>query len=106
MLPSLVSPLTQKEEIMSELSCLREILSKLTWKFKITREFQRHTKAQRQKSLDEMHAQLKKYIASRLQPALVSKILLLLLYRKLTVIAIYNFAPGCGPYLSPKQYGL
>lgn len=37
------------------------------------REFQRHTKAQRQKSLDEMHAQLKKYISSRLQPALVSE---------------------------------
>ncbi|KAJ5708031.1 hypothetical protein N7488_007832 [Penicillium malachiteum] len=38
-------------------------------------DFQRHTKAQRQKSLDEMHAQLKKYIASRLQPALLFTIL-------------------------------
>ncbi|KAJ6018089.1 hypothetical protein N7451_001468 [Penicillium sp. IBT 35674x] len=38
-------------------------------------EFQRHTKAQRQKSLDEMHAQLKKYISSRLQPALLFTIL-------------------------------
>lgn len=38
-----------------------------------SREFQRHTKAQRQKSLDEMHTQLKKYISSRLQPALVSE---------------------------------
>ncbi|KAJ5763195.1 hypothetical protein N7533_001876 [Penicillium manginii] len=38
-------------------------------------EFQRHTKAQRQKSLDEMHAQLRKYISSRLQPALLFTIL-------------------------------
>ncbi|KAJ5683180.1 hypothetical protein N7462_006345 [Penicillium macrosclerotiorum] len=38
-------------------------------------EFQRHTKAQRQKSLDEMHSQLKKYISSRLQPALLFTIL-------------------------------
>ncbi|KAJ5090417.1 hypothetical protein N7532_009101 [Penicillium argentinense] len=38
-------------------------------------EFQKHTKAQRQKSLDEMHTQLKKYIASRLQPALLFTIL-------------------------------
>ncbi|KAJ5778568.1 hypothetical protein N7520_001814 [Penicillium odoratum] len=40
-----------------------------------TREFQRHTKAQRKKSLDEMHAQLKKYISTRLQPALLFTIL-------------------------------
>ncbi|KAJ5300562.1 uncharacterized protein N7443_005564 [Penicillium atrosanguineum] len=38
-------------------------------------DFQRHTKAQRQKSLDEMHAQLKKYISSRLQAALLFTIL-------------------------------
>ncbi|KAJ5108762.1 hypothetical protein N7456_005437 [Penicillium angulare] len=38
-------------------------------------EFQRHTKTQRQKSLDEMHTQLKKYISSRLQPALLFTIL-------------------------------
>jgi serine/threonine-protein kinase ATR len=38
-------------------------------------EFQRHTKAQRQKSLDEMHAQLKKYIEKRLQAALLFTIL-------------------------------
>lgn len=36
------------------------------------RDFQRHTKAQRQKSLDEMHLQLKKFIDKRLQAALVS----------------------------------
>lgn len=36
------------------------------------REFQKHTKAQRQKSLDEMHLQLKKFIDKRLQAALVS----------------------------------
>ncbi|OQD80500.1 hypothetical protein PENANT_c035G04418 [Penicillium antarcticum] len=38
-------------------------------------DFQRHTKAQRQKSLDEMHAQLKKYIEKRLQAALLFTIL-------------------------------
>ncbi|KAJ5180764.1 hypothetical protein N7492_003974 [Penicillium capsulatum] len=38
-------------------------------------EFQKHTKAQRQKSLDDMHAQLKKYISSRLHPALLFTIL-------------------------------
>ncbi|KAJ5895477.1 hypothetical protein N7495_007168 [Penicillium taxi] len=38
-------------------------------------DFQRHTKAQRQKSLDDMHAQLKKYISNRLQPALLFTIL-------------------------------
>lgn len=37
------------------------------------REFQKHTKAQRQKSLDEMHLQLKKFIDKRLQSALVSE---------------------------------
>lgn len=37
-----------------------------------TREFQKHTQAQRKKSLDEMHAQLKKFIDKRLQAALVS----------------------------------
>ncbi|KAJ5935678.1 hypothetical protein N7466_005225 [Penicillium verhagenii] len=37
--------------------------------------FQKHTQAKRQKSLDEMHAQLKKYISSRLQPALLFTIL-------------------------------
>lgn len=36
-----------------------------------TREFQKHTQAQRKKSLDEMHAQLKKFIDKRLQAALV-----------------------------------
>lgn len=35
------------------------------------REFQKHTQAQRKKSLDEMHAQLKKFIDKRLQAALV-----------------------------------
>ncbi|OGE54809.1 hypothetical protein PENARI_c005G02231 [Penicillium arizonense] len=38
-------------------------------------DFRRHTKAQRQKSLDEMHAQLKKYIEKRLQAALLFTIL-------------------------------
>ncbi|EKV15882.1 Inositol kinase kinase (UvsB), putative [Penicillium digitatum PHI26] len=33
-------------------------------------EFQKHTQAQRKKSLDEMHAQLKKFIDKRLQAAL------------------------------------
>ncbi|CAG8239237.1 unnamed protein product [Penicillium salamii] len=38
-------------------------------------EFQKHTKAQRQKSLDEMHLQLKKFIDKRLQAALLFTIL-------------------------------
>jgi hypothetical protein len=38
----------------------------------MSREFQKHTQAQRKKSLDEMHAQLKKFIDKRLQAALVS----------------------------------
>jgi hypothetical protein len=44
-----------------------------------TREFQKHTQAQRKKSLDEMHAQLKKFIDKRLQAALVG--LLILIFR-------------------------
>ncbi|CAG8024016.1 unnamed protein product [Penicillium olsonii] len=38
-------------------------------------EFQKHTKVQRQKSLDEMHLQLKKFIDKRLQAALLFTIL-------------------------------
>ncbi|KAJ5791400.1 uncharacterized protein N7518_008411 [Penicillium psychrosexuale] len=38
-------------------------------------EFQRHTQAQRKKSLGEMHAQLKKFIDKRLQAALLFTIL-------------------------------
>ncbi|KAJ5143080.1 uncharacterized protein N7515_001867 [Penicillium bovifimosum] len=38
-------------------------------------EFQKHTQAQRKKSLDEMHAQLKKFIDKRLQAALLFTIL-------------------------------
>ncbi|KAG0156529.1 hypothetical protein PDIDSM_3708 [Penicillium digitatum] len=38
-------------------------------------EFQNHTQAQRKKSLDEMHAQLKKFIDKRLQAALLFTIL-------------------------------
>ncbi|KAF4759666.1 hypothetical protein HAV15_007320 [Penicillium sp. str.  len=38
-------------------------------------DFQKHTQAQRKKSLDEMHAQLKKFIDKRLQAALLFTIL-------------------------------
>lgn len=76
MLLLLTSQLTRNEGTTSKWSSvnLNNTTALLTMDGeKTNRDFQRHTKAQRQKSLDEMHAQLKKYISSRLQAALVSK---------------------------------
>lgn len=67
------SPLTRRGVITSK----KELTGVATGKHLLmvdsphTREFQKHTQAQRKKSLDEMHAQLKKFIDKRLQAALV-----------------------------------
>lgn len=68
------SPLTRREAITSKKEFRGVAIGKclLMTDSSHTREFQRHTQAQRKKSLGEMHAQLKKFIDKRLQAALVS----------------------------------
>lgn len=66
-----------------------------------TREFQKHTQAQRKKSLDEMHTQLKKFIDKRLQAALVSLRYAISPDSQLTVAVIHNPTPSGCQDLSP-----
>jgi pyocin large subunit-like protein len=75
------NPLIQREAITSKKESTGVSIGKhlLTIASPPTREFQKHTQAQRKKSLDEMHAQLKKFIDKRLQAALVG--LLNLIFR-------------------------
>lgn len=67
------SPLIRREVITSKRTFTGVVIGKhlLMIDSPHTREFQKHTQAQRKKSLDEMHAQLKKFIDKRLQAALV-----------------------------------
>lgn len=67
------SPLIRREAITSKRTFTGVVIGKhlLMIDSPHTREFQKHTQAQRKKSLDEMHAQLKKFIDKRLQAALV-----------------------------------
>ena len=101
------SQLTQKEAITSEWHfSTRFSFHCMTSSDQTPREFQRHTKAQRQKSLEEMHAQLRKYISSRLQPALVSlaqQVPSLARNIKLTIPALHYPTSGSGPHLSPQH---